>query len=77
MPEVEGASVGLEAQGVDPDGDKTTFRWDFGVCAVADTAATATQANVRLIPGCDSAVITLTWTDTHGASGSTEWNLTR
>jgi hypothetical protein len=77
LPEVEGASVGLEAQGSDPDGDTTTFRWDYGPCATVDEPGTATHANVRLLPGCDAATIVLTWTDTHGASATTEWNLSR
>ena len=70
---------GLSAQGYDPDGDKTTFSWELGPCAapVSEGALTATNADVRIIPGCDAATIVLTWTDSKGASASTEWNLTR
>jgi hypothetical protein len=74
--EVEGGVVGLAASGLDPDADAVTFKWDFGPCVRTENVGQF-QADVTLLETCDSANIVLTWTDVHGASASTEWNITR
>jgi cytochrome c len=73
---VEGAVAGLTAEGNDPDGDPVTYKWDWGECAIAESWERNT-ADVRLKDGCVSATVVLTWTDSKGASTSTEWYLSR
>ena len=74
--DVEGGMVGLAATGHDPDGDAVTHKWEFGSCLVV-ASQTKETADVKLADGCDSANVTLTWTDIHGAAARTEWNLLR
>jgi hypothetical protein len=74
--EVEDSVVGLEATGWDPDGDPITFAWDFGPCATAEQHEQK-RADIHLRPECNAATVMLTWTDSHGASVSTVWTITR
>jgi hypothetical protein len=71
---VEEGMVGLAATGYDPDGDPVTHKWELGPCVVVENQTKET-ADVKLAAGCDAANIALVWTDSHGASGRTEWNL--
>ena len=73
---VEAGAVGLAASGHDPDGDPVTHRWEFGSCVVVEMQ-TKDTADVKLGPGCESANVSLVWTDSHGAETRVEWNLLR
>jgi hypothetical protein len=68
--------VVLEVTGSDPDGDEVTFNWELGPCLLSASAERA-RAEVRLGPGCDSGKAVLTWTDAHGATANTEWEIQR
>jgi hypothetical protein len=64
----------LEATG--SAGDDIKFNWEFGPCLLSANAERA-RAEVRLRPGCDTGKAILTWTDTHGATATTEWEIHR
>jgi hypothetical protein len=70
--------MAIEATGMDPDGDVVTFKWDFGNCLLSENVEVY-RAEVRLKPEptCKQGTAILTWTDTHSASASAEWTISR
>ena len=66
----------LVASGNEPDNEPVTYSWDPGPCVEMKNQSQF-EAEVKLVGECTYAVVTLTWTDPHGASASCQWTLNK
>jgi hypothetical protein len=69
------ASVVLEANGYDPDGDSVDYKWDTKGCFDV-LQESQSSAEVRF-NYCTWGVIRLTWTDPEGLSAFAEWTISK
>ncbi len=74
--EIGSSKVVLEATGMDPNGDRISFSWNFGDCLTSQDVEVY-KAQVQLRDGCARGLATLTWIDVHGAQASAEWRIQR
>jgi Big-like domain-containing protein len=66
----------LVASGSEPENEPVTYNWEPGPCVELKNQSQF-EAEAKLIGECSYAVVTLTWTDPHGASASCQWTLNK
>jgi Big-like domain-containing protein len=68
--------VRIMATGHDPDDDPITHEWDGSGCFEI-VSQSQTEAEVKFAEGCAGGTTKLTWTDSHGASASAAWPISK